>query len=110
MTSHVTMSRRLRGQTPSARRWTATKLVRAISERLPHRRWLPAAGLEELRFFDGCGGEALHSSGDLFSDLGENLRVVEVGGRDDDGFGARHGLFALLGRVLNVERSGALFH
>jgi hypothetical protein len=33
-----------------------TKPMRASSERLPHRRWLPAAGLEELGFFKPGGG------------------------------------------------------
>jgi hypothetical protein len=46
----------------------------------PHRRWLPAAGLELVFLFDGGGGQALHGSGDLLGYLGENLGVVVVGG------------------------------
>ena len=30
----------------------------------------PAAGLEELRLFEGCGGQAFHGARDLFADLG----------------------------------------
>ena len=50
-----------------------------------------AAGL----LFDGGGGEALHGAGDCFAGFGEDLRIVEVGGGDDDGVGAGVGLFAL---------------
>jgi len=53
--------------------------------------------LELVLLFKGGGGEALHGSGDLLGDLGENLGIVVVGGGDDDGLGAADGLFAFLG-------------
>src|SRR5271155_4148415 len=71
---------------------------------------LPAAGLHEVLFFDGCGGETFHRTDDGFAGFGDDLWVVEVGGGDDDGAGAADGLFALLRIVLDIERGGALLH
>ena len=50
-----------------------------------------------MRFFYRGGGQALHRSGHLFGDLGQNLGIVVVGGGDHDGLGAGDGFFALLG-------------
>ena len=57
---------------------------------------LPAAGLHEVLFFDGCGGEALHCAGNGFAGFGQDLGIIEVGGRYDDRFGAGDSFFALL--------------
>src|SRR6266446_3648597 len=84
--------------------------TRAANINENNKHWLPAAGLHEIPLFDGGGGEALHGAGDGLAGFGDDLRVVEVSGGDDDGAGAGDGLFALLGVVLDVEGSGALLH
>jgi hypothetical protein len=72
--------------------------------------FLPAAGLHEVLLFDGRGGEAFHRAGDGFAGFGDDLGIVEVGGCDDDGLGARDGFFALDRVVFDIERCGAFFH
>src|ERR1700744_5068695 len=70
----------------------------------------PAAGLEELGFLDGGGGEALHGAGDLLAGFGDDPWIVVVGGGDDDGPGTGDCFGAFFGIVFDIERGGALLH
>jgi hypothetical protein len=57
---------------------------------------------------DGGSRQTLHGAGDGFAGFGQDFGVVEVGGGEDDGFGAGDGFFALFLVVFDIERSCTL--
>src|SRR6185437_12576076 len=71
---------------------------------------LPSPRLKKFLLFDGRGGKALHGAGDLLADFGQDLGIVVVRCRSDDGLGTADGFFALLGVMLHIEWRGALLH
>ena len=53
--------------------------------------------------------QAFHGAGHLLADFGQHLGIVEVGGGQHDGLGARLGFFAL-GSDAEIERHRAALH
>ena len=56
---------------------------------------LPASGSEQLVLRDGWDLEAVHGFAQVGRNLGQHLRLVEVGGRRDDRFGTLQGVLGL---------------
>src|SRR5256712_14169951 len=56
---------------------------------------LPASGSEQLVLRDGWDLEAVHGFAQVGGNLGQHLRLVEVGGRRDDRFGTLQGVLGL---------------
>src|SRR3979490_81780 len=74
--------------------------MRAAPSRLADRPGLPASGSEQLVLGDGGNLEPVHRLPQPGGDLGEYVRLVEVGGRRNDRLGTLQG-------VLGLEDAGA---
>src|ERR1700686_232945 len=61
----------------------------------PRGRGLPASGSEQLFLRDGENLETVHRLPEAGGDFGQNLWLVEVGGRGNDCFGHLQGLLRL---------------
>ncbi len=67
--------------------WTARTPMRIPSIRMAREARLPAADRQPLRLRDGFQGDAAHRLPEALGDLGDDLGIVEVRRRLDDGVG-----------------------